>query len=69
MFIQNNFYIFKVVSFLPNVNEKPEGEEQTNNVVTHFNTIKRFYQTFQNSGFDPSPEMELFFNSIQIYEV
>lgn len=54
---------------MPNINDKPEGAEQTNNVVAHFDTIKKFYQVAQNAGFDPSPEMELFFNSLQIYEV
>lgn len=35
---------------------------------THLDTIKSFYSKFQQAGFEPSQEMELFFNSIQIYE-
>ena len=52
---------------MPSVNDNPN--DGSNEVVTHFKTIKRFYGVVRNAGFDPSPELETFFNSVQIYEV
>ena len=37
-------------------------------ILIFFIKIKKFYTAVRNAGFDPSPEMETFFNSIQIYE-
>lgn len=59
----------KLLTYLPSVEELPESDEQTRQTVTHFKTIKTFYNAFQSAGFDPTPEMETFFNSLQIYEV
>ncbi|CAF0765942.1 unnamed protein product [Brachionus calyciflorus] len=58
----------KLLTFLPNINDLPDKDSQTAGVVTHFDTIKKFYTTVQNAGFDTTPEMDLFFNSLQIYE-
>jgi hypothetical protein len=59
----------KLVTYLPSVDDVPESDEQTKATLTHFKTIKSFYDAFQNAGFDPTPPMETFFNSLQIYEV
>lgn len=63
------FEYFKILTFLPNIDDVPEKDVQTKNVISHFDTIKKFYLTVQNAGFDTTPEMDLFFNSLQIYEV
>lgn len=57
------------MTFLPNLEDAPEGAVQTKSVVSHFDTIKTFYGVVQKCGFDSTPEMDLFFNSLQIYEV
>ena len=57
-----------VLKFLPGVNDTPEGIDGTSQLTTHFSAIKSFYTHAKNAGFD-SPELDTFFNSLQIYEV
>ncbi len=57
-----------VLKFLPGVDDSPEEVDRTNQLTHHFTTIKHFYSIAKNAGFE-SPELDTFFNSLQIYEV
>lgn len=57
-----------VLRFLPGVDDSPQDAQGVSNLTEHFDIVKKFYSSAKNAGFD-SPELDTFFNSLQIYEV